>query len=310
MATDYDSLIPEAVSTELLNLVQQRSAALALGTTIRMPTGLESLPVVSALPTAGWVNPRFGGRKPATKIEWTAEQIVPEELACALAIPSAFVDDAGFPVWDQVRPLIASAMAIVVDDAVLFGNGEPASFPADGVAGLPPPDASVPGDALAAIDNAMALIEDSGLNPDGIASGPAIGTALRKLYRELMVTPESAPTETLYGMQVARGATWDATDGDAIVGDWSYLVIGLRQDIRFDLSDSAILQDGTGAIIANAFQDDLIAMRAYMRLGVAIGRPLTADGPADPFATAQWTTGGTTQSSRSSRRSKSAAAKE
>ena len=289
MATDYDSLIPAAVSTDLLNVVQETSAALALGTSLRMPAGLESLPVVSALPVAGWVNPRFGGRKPATKIEWSAEQIVPEELACALAIPSAFVDDAGFPVWDQVRPLISSAMAEVIDDAVLFGNGEPASFPPNGVAGTAPVDSIVAGDALGAIDGAMGLLEAHGLSPSGIASGPAIGTALRQLYRDLMVTPEAAPAQQLYGLPVEHGATWDPTDGDAIVGDWRYLVIGIRQDIRFDLSDSAILQDNTGAIIANAFQDDLIAMRAYMRLGVAICRPLTESGSVDAFATAKWT---------------------
>jgi hypothetical protein len=289
MATDYDSLIPSAVAAELLNVVEKTSAALALGTTLRMPQGLESLPVVSALPVAGWVNPRFGGRKPATKVEWTAEQIVPEELACALAIPSAFVDDAGFPVWDQVRPLISSSMAEVIDDAVLFGNGEPASFPPDGVAGTPPPDSVAADDALGAIDGAMSLLEADGLTPSGIASGPAIGAALRKVYRDLMVTPESAPAEQLYGLPVEHGATWDPTDGDAIVGDWRYLVIGIRQDIRFDLSDSAILQDNTGAIIANAFQDDLIAMRAYMRLGVAIGKPLTDGGSVDAFKTAKWT---------------------
>src|SRR5262245_45586958 len=116
MATDYDSLIPTSVATELLDVVQVSSAALALGTTLRMPEGLASLPTVSAMPVAGWVNPRMGGRKPATKIEWSAQNIVPEELACALAIPAAFVDDAGFPVWEQVRPLISSAMAVVIDD--------------------------------------------------------------------------------------------------------------------------------------------------------------------------------------------------
>jgi hypothetical protein len=286
MATDYDSLIPTSVATELLDVVTKTSAALALGTTLRMPEGLASLPVVSALPVAGWTNPRMGGRKPATKVEWSAQQIVPEELACALAIPSAFVDDAGFPVWDQVRPLIASSMAEVIDDAVLFGNGEPASFPADGVAGTPPPDVGSPDDPLGALSGAMALLEADGLTPDGIAAGPAIGVALRKVYQDLMVTPESAPANQIYGLPVEQGATWDATDGDAIVGDWNYLVIGIRQDIRFDLSDSAILQDGAGAIIANAFQDDLIAMRAYMRLGVAIGTPL---GTGGAFKTAKWT---------------------
>jgi hypothetical protein len=291
VATDYDSLIPAAVALTLLEGVERSSAALSLGTTLRMPSGMASLPTVSALPVAGWVNPRMGGRKPATVVEWSVQQIVPEELACTLAIPTAFVDDAGFPVWDQVRPLISSAMAAVIDDALLFGNGEPASFPPDGVSGTTIDVTDAGNDALAAIDDGLALLEQRHVEPDGIAAGPAIGTALRKVYRDLMVTPESAPQQTLYGLDVSKAATWDSADGDAIVGDWNYLVIGIRQDIRFDLSDSAILQDAAGAIIANAFQDDLVAMRAYMRLGAAIGRPLDPEtGTAvDAFANVKWT---------------------
>ena len=289
MATDYDSLIPSSVSTELLDTIAHQSVAFALGQTMRMPEGLESLPVVSVLPAAGFTNPRMGGRKLATKVEWTSEQIVPEELACALAIPSAFVDDAGFPVWASVRPLIATEMARVIDLAVLFGTGEPASFPPNGVFGAGPPVTGA--DALAAIDTAMAAIEAGGLTPTGIASGPAIGTAIRQEYRSIAVPPDTAPASTLYGLPVETTPVWDETKGDAIVGDWTKLVIGIRQDIRFDTSDSAILQDGTGAIIANAFQDDLVAMRCYMRFGVAIGSPLAPDGSsANAFVAADWTT--------------------
>jgi hypothetical protein len=291
MATDYDSLIPSSVAGSLLTAVETESVTLTLGNTIRMPEGLASIPVVSALPTAGFVNPRFGGRKPATKIEWTSEQIVPEEIACALAIPSAFVDDAGFPVWDQVRPMLASAIARVLDDAVLFGNGEPASFPPTGVAGTPPPDHSLPGDAPGAISLGMAAIEATGLIPNGIASGANIGVALRSKYDQLMVTPDAAPAGTIYGLPVATTPVWDSAAGDAIVGDWTKLIVGVRQDIRFDTSEDAILQDGAGAIIANAFQDDLVAMRCYLRVGVAIGVPLQADGsgPTTAFTTVDWT---------------------
>jgi hypothetical protein len=290
MPTDYDSLIPRAVSDQLLNTITVDSVALSLGTVVRMPEGLEQFPVVSALPAAGWVNPRFGGRKPATVVEWSSQMITPEELACALAIPSAFVDDAGFPVWEQVRPLVSSAMAKVIDDAILFGNGEPATFPPNGTSGAAGPEVSVPGDALAAIDQAMALLEGVGIVPNGIAAGPAIGTALRQEYRTIAVPPDTAPSTTLYGLAVSTTPIWDTTKGDAIVGDWTKLIIGLRQDIRFETSDSAILQDGTGAIIANAFQDDLVAMRCYMRLGAAIGQPLGPTGVAqDPFKAADWT---------------------
>ena len=94
----------------------------------------------------------------------------------------------------------------------------------------------------------------------------------------------------VYGLPVAVTPAWNATVGDAIVGDWQCLVIGVREDIRYDMSDSAILTDGAGAIIANAFQDDLVALRCFMRMGAAIGRPVATDGtPAEPFSLVDWT---------------------
>jgi HK97 family phage major capsid protein len=106
----------------------------------------------------------------------------------------------------------------------------------------------------------------------------------------LNVTPDQAPANTLYGWPVVVTPIWDSTKGDALVGDWTYLLVGVRQDITFDRSADAIIQDGTGAIIANAFQDDLTAFRCYMRIGVAVGQPLNQAGTAiAPFEFADWT---------------------
>jgi len=82
---------------------------------------------------------------------------------------------------------------------------------------------------------------------------------------------------------------WDSTPGDALVGDWEMLLVGVVEDITFDLSEDAILQDNTGAIIANAFQDDLTAMRCYLRVGVAVGQPIGPTGALSPFEFADWT---------------------
>ena len=291
MATVYENLIPRTMAREMIAAAERRSVALTLGRRLVMPSGLQSIPVVSFLPVAGFVNPRYGGRKPATKIEWTAQQVQAEELACVLALPNAFIDDAGYPIWDQVRPIVASAMADALDAAVLFGTAAPAGFPAGGIAGLAGvAQVGVPaGDALDAIDKAAAEVEKFGGVPNGIAAGAAIGTALRKAYKAVGATPDQAPAPTIYGWPVVSVATWDSTKGDALVGDWNMLLVGVREDVTFDLSSEAIIQDGAGAILANAFQDDLTAMRCYMRVGIAIGQPLGPKGVVTPFEFADWT---------------------
>jgi HK97 family phage major capsid protein len=136
MATDYETLIPSGIADQAIAAAEQESVVLALGKVIRMGAGVESIPVVSVAPSVGFVSPAYGGRKPITQVEWSAERLEPVEIAATLAIPDAFIDDAGFPVWASVRSELAKAIAKVLDQAVLFGTSAPPEFPAGGIAGL------------------------------------------------------------------------------------------------------------------------------------------------------------------------------
>lgn len=290
MPTVYENLIPRTMAREMIADLPRESATLRLGRRLTMPSGLTSIPVVSFLPAAGFVTPRYGGRKPATKIEWTAENVQAEELACTLALPNAYIDDAGYPVWEQVRPLVATAIAEALDAAVFFGTGAPAAFPAGGLAGLAGAPTTGP-TAPEAIDAAAAVLEAAGTTPSGIVAGAAIGTALRAAYRDANALPGEAPAQVLYGWPVAQAIDWDSTNGDALIGDFNYLLVGLVEDVSFEMSSEAILQDNTGAIIANAFQDNLTAMKCWMRIGIAVGQPISRETEVaeTPFAFAKWT---------------------
>ena len=61
------------------------------------------------------------------------------------------------------------------------------------------------------------------------------------------------------------------------MGDWSQLVYSIRQDITFKVFDSGIVQDPTtGNILYNLMQNDMVALRAVMRLGWEIPNPINA----------------------------------
>jgi HK97 family phage major capsid protein len=153
-----------------------------------------SVPVVSVAPQAVFVG--VGARKPASTIEWTAERLAPAEIALTLYIPDAYLDDAGFPVWDSVRAEVAKAIARTFDAAVLWGMNAPGTYPSVGIAALTGPATSGT-DALDAIDKAAAVVEDTGLIPNGIAAGSKIGSALRNAYREIGAPPATVPDETI-----------------------------------------------------------------------------------------------------------------
>jgi hypothetical protein len=170
MATEWSSLIPESVARDVIAAAADESAVLALGNVVVMPSGVTNVPVVSVAPSAVFV--ATGARKPTSTIEWTAETLQPEEIALTLYIPDAYLDDAGFPVWESVRTEVAKAIGKTLDGAVLYGVGAPASYPAGGIAALA--GAAQSGtDALEAIDAAATAIEATGLVPNGIVAGAA-----------------------------------------------------------------------------------------------------------------------------------------
>jgi HK97 family phage major capsid protein len=307
MATDYESLIPVSVAREVLASAEARSAILALSRTQPMPAGVESIPVVSVAPVAKFVNPRYGGRKPQTAVEWTAERIEAEELACIVPIPNAFIDDAGFPVWNSVRDEVAKAIAYAIDAACLNGDDAPASFPVGGLvaaAGAPVGGAS----ETDAIDDAMGQVEELGFDNTGIVGGSKLKGLMRKLGTGLVVPTDTPPT-TIWGLNWQSSPAWDYTAGDELVGDWDYSVVGIREDIRFDLSTEGVITDDAGKVIVNAFQDDSTLMRCYMRLGYVIGKALPAPNSAEagtptaPFAIAK--TGAAARAAKSSWKSSS-----
>jgi hypothetical protein len=240
-----------------------------------MPEGVMNVPVISIAPSAAFVG--AGARKPQATIEWSAETLQPEEIACLTTVPDAYLDDAGFPVWQSVRSELAAAIARVLDDAILHGVNAPASYPAGGiVAGLTP---STGTDALDALDNALQVIEATGLEPDGIASSLLIRPVLRAAYKQAGALPGVSPELSVYGLPIATSAAtaWPA-GYDAIAGDFSKLIVGIREDISFDLSQDAVITDGAGNVVISAFESDVTALRAYMRVACVVGKPVQPDG--------------------------------
>jgi HK97 family phage major capsid protein len=300
MASDFSALIPLDLGREIIQEAKDQSAVLSLGRVQRMAAGQQDTPVLSALPSAAFVTaPLFA--KPATEIQWSSLRITAEEVAATLPVPNATIDDARFNIWGEIRPALAEAVAKCIDDAVISAVGAPPSFPAGGVLGAAAPPIQVEDppdqpDTVQAISDAMSFVEATGLEVSGTAARTTVRGALRNLRSTqgewLLVPPTGGGAlGSLWGNPLAYtkiGFT-PAASPDLVVGDWTKLVIGLREDIRFDISTDGVLRNtATGAVTVSAFQDDVSIMRVYMRLGYAIGRPVVnrpngTQGVGSPF---------------------------
>ena len=285
MASDFSGLIPVEMGRQIIQEATEQSASLRLGAVQRMSSGQLTIPVLSALPTAGFITAP-GTAKPATEISWTSALITAEEVAAVLPVPRSYIDDAAFNIWGEIRPRLAEAIAKTVDNAIIAGVGAPPSFPVGGVLALaaPPIQAVVPPDQpdiVQAISDAMQAVENSGLDVTGFAARSSVRGALRSVRTTtgewLVWGPDQAgaPPQIFGSPLIYSKIAFGTGVGDLIAGDWTKLVVGLREDMRFDMSTDGVLRNpATGAVTVSAFQDDVAIMRVYMRVGVAIGRPV------------------------------------
>ena len=267
--TDWTTgLLPETVATEVLTAAEEQSAVMSLARILRMPSGITSLPLVEVAPSATWLD-AAGDRKPFSAITWSAAQLVAREVALTTFIEDAYLQDATWNPEREAEREMSAAIAKAVDGAVLFGDPQVAGFPTGGIVGTPVTGA----DALDALDKALAVVEASGVQPNGVLAGPQVGAALRQAYIAAGALPSEAPSGQLFGLPVRIVPTWDSTVADAIVGDFNLLVLGIRQDVTVDRSTDAVLTDGSGGIVISAFEQDVTVLRCHARIGCVVGTP-------------------------------------
>lgn len=292
-----ESLIPEERSREIIQNLPQQSAALQLFRRVTMSSKVTRQPVLSALPTAYWVNGDTG-LKQTTEMAWSNKTLVAEELAVIVPVPEAVLDDAEFDIWGEVRPRLEEAFGIALDQAVLFGEGKPASWTDPAIV----PGAVAAGNAVAMgtsatdfaddINNVMAAVEADGFDVNGFVARRAIRARLRGLRdgnNNFLFSPSltAGTPATLYGeplVYVSNGA-WDDTAAELITGDFTRGIIGIRQDFTLKVLDQAVISDETGKVILNLAQQDAVALRAVMRVAYAVANPLNR---LNPDAATRW----------------------
>lgn len=295
--TDSAALIPEDASREIIAAIPQASAVMGLARRLQnMSTAQRRMPVMSALATAYFVSGDTG-LKQTSEINWENKYIDAEELAVIVPIPEAVLDDASFDIWGEVRPALVEAFGVAVDQAVLYGTNIPASWTTNlGAAGIVAGALAasqnvslaaytdmyeaILGETAAGVTGLFGLIEEDGYMVTGSIAHLTMKRKLRNvrgsdgslIFSTNMQQPgayllDGAPI--LFPTNGAISATQLL-----IAGQWNQLVYAMRQDITYKVLDQAVIQDGAGNIVYNLAQQDMVALRAVMRLGFALPNPI------------------------------------
>jgi len=300
--TGVASLIPIEYSKELLNMVTtEGSVVMRLARRLRnMARYQETLPVISALPTAYFVNGETG-LKQTTEVSWEDKSIYAAEVAAIIPIPESVLDDADLDIWAEVRPLIGEALGLVIDNAVLYGTNAPSTWPTAIVTAAGTASNTVALGTGADLyedilgeDGTIALLEADGYMATGHVAHLTMRGKLRGLRDAdggllFTASPQAANSYMLDGVGIEFPLNGAASSSYPLIsGQWNQLVYAMRQDITWKILTEAVIQDGSGNIVYNLAQQDMIALRVVMRLGFQLPNPInrinTSSTTRYPFA--------------------------
>lgn len=296
---DALALLARQDINEIIKPATSQSVALASFRTIRMSAGTARMPVLSALPSAGFVkqydstaDPVVEGKKPTSKVSWTNKELIAEEIAVIVPVHENILDDSNFDIWGEVRPLVAQEFGRVLDAAVFFGTNKPTTWtdPALIPGAIAAGNVVVEGtgeDLAADFNEAFGEVEDDGFDVNSAFTGRFLRRELRGLRDDvgqpiyLDALRSDGSTASIYGQDLryfTRGG-WDRDTATALVGDSSAVVLGIRQDMQVKLLDQATV----GGI--NLAEQDMVALRFKFRVAFATAYSTAGGSSTDyPFA--------------------------
>jgi HK97 family phage major capsid protein len=288
--TGAEALIPEEAAKEIIQGVPQNSFIMQLATRAPdMSRKQKRIRVLSTLPTAYFVDGDTG-LKQTSKQAWGNKYFDAEELAVIVPIPEAVLDDAEYDIWGEVKPRIMEAFGIAFDAAVAFGVNAPDVWPDDLFTAATAANSIVTlgtgvdlYDDLLGEDGTVSMVENDGF----LVNGHLSAVSMRAKFRGLRgadgqpLFKNNMQDSTKYDLDGAPcvfplNGAFDPTKALMISGDFKQIAYCMRQDVTYKILTEAVIQDSTGAIIYNLAQQDMVALRAVMRVAWQVPNPLTA----------------------------------
>ncbi len=273
LMNNLEGFVPKPIAQDIIAAVTRGSSILRLSTVQSMESDNKKFPVMVSGPGAYWVGE--SERITTDKAKWIFPEIVAKKIAVIVPVTKEKLRDATISVFEAIRPYIAEAFYKEIDKACIFGTDSPFTKSLYGVAHDAGREVQLGTNTRLDEDvsDVMALVEAAGFDVDGFAASIGFKNSLRKLRdangNQLYVP--GVDQNTLYSQPIefVRNGAWDSTKALCIGGEWKYSIVGIRDQIEYDVIKEATLhtvsmEDGKPLSLA---EQDMVAVRATMRLG-------------------------------------------
>lgn len=272
---NLSGFVPKTQATDIITDVVRGSTILRLSKLDTMDSETKKFPVMTDGPGAYWVGETE--RIQTSVASWIFPEITAKKLAVIIPTSKEKLGDSTISVFETLKPYIAEAFYKAIDAACLFGTNSPFVKNIVGVATAEGNVIEEGTNGVGVLDldisDTMALVEEGGHDVNGFAAAHIFKNRLRKLRdqngNQLYVT--GVDQEQLYSQPIefVRNGAWDKTKATAIAANWDYAIVGIREQIQYEILKEATLHtvtmaDGKPLSLA---EQDMIAIKATMRLG-------------------------------------------
>lgn len=267
--------VPQVQAEEIIKEVAEGSTVLKLAKTETMTSDNKKFQVMTEGAGAYWVGE--GERIKTSKAQWIFPKLTAKKLGVIIPVSKEKLNDTSINVFSELKETIAEAFYTAIDAACLFGTDSP--FETNIMASIEKTNQKIEAGTGKTYDldvsDAMAFVEDEGLNVTAFAAKNGIKNTLRKLRdaNGNQLLANGVNSQEFYNVPISFSRKgWNKEKADIIGGNWKYAVVGIRDGLKYEILKEATLQgtlgeDGKPLSLA---EQDLIAIKATMRLGFLV----------------------------------------
>ncbi|MFR4583218.1 phage major capsid protein [Clostridium cadaveris] len=259
--------VPIEISKEIIKNIKDRASMLNVCKLESMASDKKTLPRLSDSGSATWVNE--GEAIGTTVPKFDYPQLKAKKLAIIIPITKEKINDSVTAVLNEVKQAIADSFAAAIDKATIFGTDSP--FDTNLITAIGTQKITATANFDTDLSNAMGLVEDNKYNCSNVLMGVNQKKVLRALANDNKYKG-SITLNSVYETPIEFVRDFDATKALAITGDFSKAVIGTREDITYEILKEATIKNSDQTTL-NLAQQDMIAVKATMRLGFVVVDP-------------------------------------
>jgi len=295
--SDFSGFLPRNIASPFFETARRNSVMMNLAREVPLGINGESVPVVTARPTADWV--AEGATKPASKGTMTLKNMDPKKLACIAVVSQEVVraDPGGYVL--NLRADIGEAFAIAFDNATFHnlggagtGTGPFSTYidqttKSNELGATTQANGGVYVDLVESMDEIITDTDSAGnrhYKVTGFALDPRLETMFRRsvdttgnpIWSDLPTSQEPdaiMTTGSLMGRKSFMGEGVGTASGSILgyAGDWSQAIWGTIGGISYSVSDQATVT--INGSLVSLWENNLFAIRAEAEYGFLLNDP-------------------------------------